>query len=104
MNKEEWEEYITWEERVTDKLERWVKYNKPITREQAEETIDFICEQDNVIDRKIRELERYKNIIDEATKELEKLLPLCIMPNNTLIHATEKSRVIEKTIKILKGE
>ena len=65
MNKEEWEEYITWEERVTDKLERWVKYNKPITREQAEETIDFICEQDNVIDRKIRELERYKNIIDE---------------------------------------
>lgn len=68
MNKEEWEEYITWEERVTDKLERWVKYNKPITREQAEETIDFICEQDNVIDRKIRELERYKNIVDKIKK------------------------------------
>ena len=68
MNKEEWEEYITWEERVTDKLERWVKYNKPITREQAEETIDFICEQDNVIDRKIRELDKYKNIVDELER------------------------------------
>jgi len=68
VNKEEWEEYITWEERVTDKLERWVKYNKPITREQAEETIDFICEQDNVIDRKIRELDKYKNIVDELER------------------------------------
>lgn len=76
MNKEGWEEYITWEERVTDKLERWVKYNKPITREQAEETIDFICEQDNVIDRKIRELVRYKNIIDELEKWLNKNLPI----------------------------
>ena len=51
-----------------------------------------------------QELERYKNIIDKATKELETLLPLCIMPNNTLIHATEKSKIIKETIKILKGE
>ena len=50
------------------------------------------------------EKERYKKNIDEAIKELETLLPLCIMPNNTLIHATEKSKVIEETIKILKGE
>lgn len=51
-----------------------------------------------------KEIERYKNITDEAIKELETLLPLCIMPNNTLIHATEKSKTINKTLKILKGE
>ena len=48
--------------------------------------------------------DEYKQRIDEATKELEKLLPLCIMPNNTLIHGTEKAKVIEKAINTLQGK
>lgn len=74
MNKEEFDEYITWEERVLDKLEQWVKYDKPITRKQAEETIDFICEQDNVIDRKIKQLEHLQNLIDKTTNYYLKTL------------------------------
>ena len=50
------------------------------------------------------EIESLKSKIDKAIKELETLLPLCVMPNNTLIHATEKSKTINKTLKILKGE
>lgn len=74
MNKEEFDEYITWEERVLDKLEQWVKYDKPMTRKQAEETIDFICEQDNVIDRKIKQLKHLQNLIDKTTNYYLKTL------------------------------
>lgn len=49
----------------------------------------------------IKELE---NRVNKALKKLNTLLPLCIMPNNTLIHGTEKAKVIEETISILKGE
>lgn len=63
------EEYLTWEEKVLDQLERWVKYDKPITRKQAEETIDFICEQDNVIDRIGNQRDKQKEVLDKI-KEL----------------------------------
>ena len=65
------EEYLTWEEKVLDQLERWVKYDKPITRKQAEETIDFICEQDNVIDRIGKERDKQKEILDKIKEILE---------------------------------
>jgi cell division septum initiation protein DivIVA len=69
--------------------------------ERAERNYEML--KDKVHDQYF-EIEGLKAKIDKATKELEKLLPLCIMPNNTLIHATEKSKIIEETINILKGE
>lgn len=68
------EEYLTWEEKVLDQLERWVKYDKPITRKQAEETIDFICEQDNVIDRISNQRDKQKEIIDKIKELIERKL------------------------------
>lgn len=73
MNEEEFDDYITWEERIIDKLENWVKYDVSITRKQAEETIDFICEQDNVIEKKCKEIERLNNIINELEAEIQEL-------------------------------
>jgi transcription initiation factor IIE alpha subunit len=65
------EEYLTWEEKVLDQLERWVKYDKPITRKQAEETIDFICEQDNVIDRIGKQRDKQKEVLDKIKEKLK---------------------------------
>lgn len=45
-----------------------------------------------------------KTKIDKATEKLETLMPICIMPNNTLIHGTEKAKTIEETLNILQGE
>jgi hypothetical protein len=42
--------------------------------------------------------------IDKAIDKLESLLPMCIMPNNMLIHETEKAKVIEETLDILKED
>ena len=78
---------------------------KDLMENNYKEVIWFIIGRKEEIDKKKQqELERYKNIIDEAIKELETLLPLCIMPNNTLIHATEKAKVIEKAINTLQGK
>lgn len=52
-------------------------------------------------------LEKYKNLqfkIDKTIDKLESLLPMCIMPNNMLIHATEKAKVIEEALDILKED
>jgi hypothetical protein len=65
------EEYLTWEEKVLDQLERWVKYDKPITRKQAEETIDFICEQDNVIDRIGKQRDKQKEVLDKIKEYIK---------------------------------
>lgn len=85
------------------KWEKWSTEKSILSSRMSE----YLCKYQNVkreyaIQNKV--IHNYKSRIDKATKELEKLLPLCIMPNNTLIHATEKSKVIEETIKILKGE
>lgn len=42
--------------------------------------------------------------IDKAIDKLESLLPMCIMPNNMLIHGTEKAKTIEETLDILKED
>ena len=42
--------------------------------------------------------------IDKAIDKLESLLPMCIMPNNMLIHGTEKAKAIEETLDILKED
>jgi len=42
--------------------------------------------------------------IDKAIDKLESSLPMCIMPNNMLIHGTEKAKVIEETLDILKED
>lgn len=42
--------------------------------------------------------------IDKAIDKLERLLPMCIMPNNMLIHGTEKAKAIEETLDILKED
>lgn len=42
--------------------------------------------------------------IDKAIDKLESLLPMCIMPNNMLIHGTEKEKIIEETLDILKED
>lgn len=42
--------------------------------------------------------------IDKAIDKLESLLPMCIMPNNMLIHGTEKAKEIEETLDILKED
>lgn len=48
--------------------------------------------------------DEYKQRNEKAVELLQNLLPICIMPNNTLIHGTEKAKVIEKAINILQGE
>ena len=45
----------------------------------------------------------YKARIDKAIEKLKTLMPICIMPNNTLIHGTEKAKTIEETLNILQG-
>ena len=55
------------------------------------------------LEYKITTLEDYKTRNKKAVELLQNLLPLCIMPNNTLIHATEKAKVIEKAINTLQG-
>ena len=56
------------------------------------------------LEYKITTLEDYKTRNEKAVELLQNLLPLCIMPNNTLIHATEKAKVIEKAINTLQGK
>ncbi len=48
--------------------------------------------------------DEYKQRNEKAVELLQNLLPICIMPNNTLIHGTEKAKVIEKAINILQGK
>ena len=42
--------------------------------------------------------------IDKAINKLKSMLPICIMPNNMLIHGIEKAKIIEETLNILEGE
>lgn len=56
------------------------------------------------LEYKITTLEDYKTRNKKAVELLQNLLPICIMPNNTLIHATEKAKVIEKAINTLQGK
>lgn len=57
---------------------------------------------------RVKQWLEYNNInnlqskIDKAIDKLESLLPMCIMPNNMLIHGTEKTKIIEETLDILK--
>ncbi len=46
----------------------------------------------------------YQERNEKAIEKLKTLMPICIMPNNTLIHGTEKARTIEETLNILKGD
>ena len=41
--------------------------------------------------------------INKAIELIETQSPIVIMPNNTLIHATEKVKVLERLLEILKG-
>ena len=50
------------------------------------------------------EIKDLKSRIDKAIELIEKQMPVCIMPNNMLIHGTEKAKVLEKLLNILKGE
>ena len=42
--------------------------------------------------------------IDKAIEILESQLPICVMPNNMLIHGTEKAKAIEEVLNILKED
>lgn len=48
--------------------------------------------------------EDYKSRNEKAIEKLKTLMPICIMPNNMLIHGTEKAKAIEETLNILQGE
>ena len=58
---------------------------------------------EEIVEKLIQNDERAK-IIKKATTILEGLLPICIMPNNTLIHGTEKAKEIETALEILRGD
>lgn len=51
-----------------------------------------------------QQVEYLQSKIDKAIDKLESLLPMCIMPNNMLIHGTEKAKTIEETLDILKED
>lgn len=48
-----------------------------------------------------QKVEQLENIRKEAIKIIKKQMPICIMPNNTLIHGTEKAKVLENLLNIL---
>lgn len=65
--------------------------------EYKEDVFDKLDEQ-----QKLEWLYEMSMQINRAIEKLETLLPICIMPNNMLIHGIEKAKVIEETINILK--
>ena len=52
----------------------------------------------------LQKVDKLEQRINKAIELLEKQFPVCIMPNDMLIHGTEKAKVIEDLLKILKGE
>lgn len=67
------------------------------------------CNEMNCIDnnsprRILNIVNNLQSKIDKAIDKLESLLPMYIMPNNMLIHATEKAKTIEETLDILKED
>jgi hypothetical protein len=91
---------------ILDDLKQCCKdrYRFDIHEEIADILLDYITNLQEKLDFMIDKNDEKQNIIDKAIKELETLLPLCIMPNNTLIHGTEKAKAIEKAINILQGK
>lgn len=41
---------------------------------------------------------------EKAIEELKKIMPICIMPNNMLIHGKRYAEAVENAIKILEGK
>lgn len=65
--------------------------------------------QENIMLHEINDQHRELNgelreRIEKAIKLIEEQMPVCIMPNNTLIHGTEKAKVLDDLLTILKGE
>ena len=80
-------DYIDNLEEEKEKYKRYVNDNFLYTYEEL---------QDKVIKKQQR--------IDKAIDKLKSMIPMCIMPNNMLIHGTEKARIIEETVNILEGK
>lgn len=77
------------------------KYRKRYLEERRkEETNLYLPDYDEVYQKYYEQKER----IDKAIEKLKTLMPICIMPNNMLIHGTEKAKTIEETLNILRGE
>jgi len=56
------------------------------------------------IEKLLKNENNLQSKIDKAIEILESQLPICIMPNNMLIHGTEKAKAIEETLDVLKEE
>ena len=85
--------------------EDYIKIKDYITNLQEElksanESISWWSNRFKAVERDNR---NYKSRNKKAIKKLETLMPICIMPNNTLIHGTEKAKIIEETLNILNG-
>lgn len=62
--------------------------------------LEIIYEED--IKKLVEERNNLENQIKEAIVILEKLFPICIMPNNMLIHGTEIAKIIKEALEKLK--
>ena len=69
------------------------------------ETYTIDKEESDILLNYIADLQRKEYNNSKAIEKLKTLMPICIMPNNMLIHGTEKAKIIEETLNILeKGE
>jgi len=72
--------------------------------EKENEKLKYLVDDSNIIKAFIVEhnkVEQLENIRKEAIKIIKKQMPICIMPNNTLIHGAEKAKVLENLLNIL---
>ena len=83
-------DYITNLQEENEELKKKITFNEKSRRKMQQSLME--------------QIEIYKSRIDKAVEKLNSLLPICIMPNNMLIHGTEKAKIIKETLNLLNGD
>ena len=80
-----------------EQLEERCEYLERSNNRREDEIIELRDENVDLVSKN----EQLENIRKEAIKIIKKQMPICIMPNNTLIHGAEKAKVLENLLNIL---